>query len=405
MHYDPDAQLLIEWICYFVAVVGSVCSFSLLLIIIDRGQWTDHSRFVFYMTLSQFVYDILFFTQACNSFTCNNLSLVAVTGEVISFILSCQLQFIVFYLLKFKTVFSCSTYKYVLIAIVILPNILWLGLFLGGLYGGNIIVAQTGLAISIWLRVVCIVFNFVAYFWCRKIMKTLVKSSIYFKRNPSVVTDGEGAGATTSPQRIKSTGSAASANGGVDTSNREVVMLAVVNRLKWYPLVQACSRIFYTWYQSEPTWAVQLEYYSFSNKLRYAVLVLSLLTTLIAPVGFLIIYFKMQPKAWRQFKNRLHCRDKNYGLEKNSKDNDRTNDNQNNEADFNSIELNKVSNDYASYTPSSSTYEGSQLDYDRFSEVLVGDLQDEDLTKILMDDRNSITFNPINRLRPTTTIF
>lgn len=89
---------------------------------------------------------------------------------------------------------------------------------------------------------------------------------------------------------------------GMKLSDTDIAMVVLVDRLKFYPLVQAVSRIPACFY--EFIYGYEFGYYQMHTT-RFNLAVTCYNAALIAPVGYIIIFLTMQPKSYRHLKQRI----------------------------------------------------------------------------------------------------
>ena len=210
-----------SFIIYFivdilVCAVGSLCSLILLMLIWDMTVWGDYIKLIFAMTATQLVYDVFICTDVIfpASFTGFEPSaawaiIIQLLGGVSSFLISSVISYVVLYVIVKRQTFSVKKNIYIISAFILVPNIVWMALAIKGIYftqPQNDEMAIIGFELTVFIRLACIVFNVCNYLAC------------YFRI-----------------KRMKSL--------NADTmSNQEKALITLVDRLLWYPIIQAASR-------------------------------------------------------------------------------------------------------------------------------------------------------------------
>ena len=110
-------------------------------------------------------------------------------------------------------------------------------------------------------------------------------------------------------------------------SVHEKAISVLVGRLKWYPIITIANRFFPFWYDLEfPNY--EDDGYSMTNTYKYTINILGIISPIIAPIGFLIIYLIMYPRALKfvQYKVVSSIQSLNDGFLWMSSSGDNTND-------------------------------------------------------------------------------
>jgi hypothetical protein len=288
-----QGELLIYISFIIISFVGSICSFLLCWVIWDMKIWNDFNQLIFFMTLADFIYficypnanviidyrgnEVGFYFGVC-------MYIGELIGGISSYIISSFISFSVVHLLHFVEVFDIKSWRKVLIAIVIIPNIIWVSITIAG-YANNgpkhDILLDVGYKMTSIFRLICVAFNVISY------------AITYFK-----------------VQDIYKT----AARENRETNRQENAIITIVDRLKWYPVLQVVSRLFPTWYAFGFSNNADVDDagYNQNDSYRYTMNFLSVVSVVLSPVGFLIVFLLMKPTAWNHVKMRLGFKPSNY---------------------------------------------------------------------------------------------
>lgn len=271
---DPQGVLTIEIVTIYVSIIGSLASLVLLLLVLDLKIWNDFIRMIYFMTVSQFIYDVLI---SCFSFPLGPwVEVICYMGAVSSFIISTMIAFSVLHVLYYKSIFNLKRFWWVWAVLVFVPNSIIFILLIHGFYVRDESLVRFGQDLVTYIRLFCLLLNLIFFALCK--YQTCLIYNYFLDRN-------------------------------IPLSNSSIAMQVLINRLKYYPLVQACSRIPAAIY--EFTYGFNFAYYD-TNNIRFYLAVICTNVSLVSPIGFLLIYLKMQPKAYEQLKSRLNqifCRE------------------------------------------------------------------------------------------------
>jgi hypothetical protein len=252
-------------------VVGSLSSSMLVYLTLDIKVWNSFHRMIFWMSATQLMYDLL---QPSFSFPLKDswyAVLICLVFGVTSFLISTLLGFSVLYVLYFKTIFNFRKWWLPLAIFIAGPNIVMVTIVIVGFYKNDAVMYTNGFDIATYLRIICLFINLLLFLASKYLVDSLTgfnKDSIAAK------------------------------------SSSVIAMKVLVGRLKYYALVQALSRVPGSIY--EFTYGFNFGYYK-TNTFRFVLDVICFESSIIAPVGFLIIYLRMQPKAMEQLRNRFPC--------------------------------------------------------------------------------------------------
>jgi len=93
---------------------------------------------------------------------------------------------------------------------------------------------------------------------------------------------------------------------GMGRTDAELAIGTLCRRMMYYPLVQAISRSGYAWYEFQ--YGFDFSYASTTgNPLRYTALLYSAVITPIASIGYLLVFLRIEPTAFEEFKHLLRC--------------------------------------------------------------------------------------------------
>jgi hypothetical protein len=250
-----------------VSALGSLASLFMMILMIDMNVWTDFTQLIFAMTCTQFVYDA---TVASFTFKLSVwMQAVCAFAGVSSFIISTYLAFVICHVLYFQVVFDFYRWKWLLAAIVVATNVSFCIVGLYGAYHDREDFVTIGFLAVTFTRLLCVFLNFIFFFISKYQVNNMTKYA------------------------LASRGS---------LSNSVVAMRVLVDRIKYYPLMQAISRIPATIY--EYTFGFNFGYYKMGT-FQFTLSCISFLFIIIVPFGFFIIFLVMQPKAYSRLKYRL----------------------------------------------------------------------------------------------------
>lgn len=263
------ADTLFVVVLILVCIVGVSTSWVLMWLINDLQARHDFNRLIFYMAAFDAIYYLFYLCGLFNlpgssqslKTTSTLLNIVQLVGGTASYIISGYISFLVVNLLVYSKVWNIKKWAPLLVALVVVPNIIWVTITLVGLFSNNKPLEFLGLNISVYIRLIPILFNIVCYIISRiKVAET------------------------NSKRRIK--------------SPQEIAIGVLVDRLKYYPILQVLSRILPTWL------AIQFNNETSSNKdldfehpYYYWLTIANQFSLLINPVGFLVVYLVMQKAA------------------------------------------------------------------------------------------------------------
>jgi hypothetical protein len=281
-------DLALFWADIIVVIIGSSASALLVWIIFTLNVWNDFNLLIIWMAALLFFHFAFLFSPALilsGSATATDtevmlFNMIDALGGTCSFMVSAIMSYAVTYLMIRKSIFEIKKYKFVIICVVLLPNLIWLPLCLMGFaerYRHSEILPgfthfELGYYISTLLRLVPVAFNIVCYIidliYMKKMFNPLQSNTVRSKRNESAIAK-------------------------------------LVGRLKWYPLLQVLARLFPTWI----TLNASTQNYM-SNSVKYSepldettsyIFFLNLFNfigQLVAPCGFLVVYLHMQRRKF-----------------------------------------------------------------------------------------------------------
>ncbi len=273
-------------------LVGSGASILLIWLLREIDIWTDHSTLIYYMAIGQLIYCLMFYKDGLLGISSTTsvreivyvMNCIGTAGLIASFIFSSILSFMVLYMIKKKKLLTLQKLRCVLYSVMLLVLSTFVGAVLLGLTSRPVdwgLVHGTFYAAEV-LLCIPIVFNFGCYIACWLSLDTLISESRSIGMNAMMYSQGK-------------------------------ALETLVNRIKWYPIVQSISRALMIWYTSNIKWGGHLGDYDGVSYLeknvdigRFSVQITSFLAVLVAPVGFLRIFLKMQPHAKKYLK--LHIK-------------------------------------------------------------------------------------------------
>ncbi len=204
---------------YYFNIIGTIVGTTvcLMLIYITRAQQTrsDFNRLVSYMASCELMMFIVFFNANLFFDYPNELetitSVVYYTYSIQIFFLSCSyiissiISYMLYNVISSQTVVRIDDYKYPLLCLVIAPNAVWWCVSVAALYTKGLVAAYHIVFYSYYIILATLVFNIISYIGC--LLKVRKMKFV---------------GSSTSPQ----------AN----------AILALVDRYKWYPIIQVLAR-------------------------------------------------------------------------------------------------------------------------------------------------------------------
>lgn len=267
-------------------IASSAASLTNLLLIYDMGVWSGFIALLTIMTVSQLFYDVTFYTN--NAPTGSNInSSEELTGFIISSILQCfggitqaivsnQISILILYIVKSQQSFDIFKNFPLLAAIMLSPSaiILFIYFLSLGLQDPNT---------SATLRI----FAEYGYFGVRLASVIgIVCTHLYTHYRVYRMTRN------------------------VTLTYKDLAIQTLIRRLQWYPIIQAVSRSIYSFYELEYTFffnpfsnlSVDQEC---NNTTQFVFLLLTVLLTPVAAVGYLAVFLYMQPNAYKCLISRL----------------------------------------------------------------------------------------------------
>lgn len=255
-------------------IISSCASFCNLFLILDMNSWTSHTRLIFLMTTYQLLYDITYFFQNESSFGVTaNTSFIIINrfGGTTSTFVSNVMMFTVLYIVRNKKAFRHNFYISIVHILSLLPSLFVTIAYMYGFITSNanaILLAEESYT---YIRIISVVLNILPYTYMSYLLHIA---------------------------KIKSSGR--------EKSIQEKAIEALVERLKFYPLIQALARIFPSWY--ELTYGYDYVSATMSSQ-QYAMTCAVALFLPLASIGNLIAFLIMQPKSFLFLQSRLcHCR-------------------------------------------------------------------------------------------------
>lgn len=225
------------------------------------------------MTIYQLMYDVMYYPLGLYTPPSNGYSISFVFilfGGSSSSFMSNVMIFSMLYIILYMKTYELKDKVFLVNAISNLPGLFCVMLFIINTYDSSSTssIAIEGPSIYYYLRLISIILNIMVLVYIRYLLYKLKAVS---RHDPKTIF------------RIK-------------------VISTVVHRLEYYPLVQTISRVGYAWYD------LQYGYdYSIANvddPLELFCAFFAMIVTPLAAVGYLIIFLKMQPRAYRHLMTR-----------------------------------------------------------------------------------------------------
>lgn len=169
-----SGEVVIYVLLILIAVIGTACSLFLCWIIVDMKVWNDFNRLIFAMT----AFDVLYFICFANPNVVIDyrdseagydigiaMYICSLVGGISSYIISSYISFSVVHLLLFIEVFDIKKWRVFLIALIIVPNIIWVVVtIIGYETGPNTTLLDVGYKLTSIFRLMCVAFNTISYF-------------------------------------------------------------------------------------------------------------------------------------------------------------------------------------------------------------------------------------------------
>jgi hypothetical protein len=210
--------LVLRIVAIYISVIGSACSLLLLYLLVKAEIRNDFNRLLFYMTLSQFIFDATISTFAFpQSLFSTIINVISLTSNVCSFMISAMISLSVLHVLYYKAIFDKTRYYFLVRFAIIIPNITFITLLIYGIACEKDYYVLIGRYAATFIRLACILVNFSNFFICKYIVYQL-----------SGYND---------------------ANYRQNLTDSMLAITVLVDRLKYYPIFQVRISPFYTFKQ------------------------------------------------------------------------------------------------------------------------------------------------------------
>ncbi len=284
---------MLVWTAYlgialFAVIAGAGSSFVNLVLIVDMRRWNDHTYMIFAVALFQFVYDITIFNLVLDDVYLQKnwyLAVSKILGGVTASIITNEISYATLYMTQHRKSFDIKENVKILALVAMSPSILLL-LYFFYCYFSNIPLSQKqdmlgiGWNIYNYLRLVSMALNIMAWLYSEKILYDFRKKNEAQASEP--ITD----------EKLKEV-------------EQDGAITILVNRMKYYQIVQAFSRSGYSLY--EMIYGFQFE--APPGTFQYDLLCMAVIVVVIAPIGSLVIFIYNQKGAIDHIKCRLTCKD------------------------------------------------------------------------------------------------
>ena len=163
---------MLIFIYIILAVVGFILSSLLTFIVIKKNSWNDFNVMIALMSFSEAVFFLGFSNYSIglgandqNSTLIFTLEIIMVVGDVISYSVSSFMAFSIAYLIIFKKILSLKDHKYILLFVIIAPQVIWLPISLVGLCSKPINYDHfiNGISVAAYFILVPVIFNCLVY--------------------------------------------------------------------------------------------------------------------------------------------------------------------------------------------------------------------------------------------------
>ncbi len=240
--------------------------------------WNDYTTSIYYMSVCQFFYE-LFFTS--NLYIGNVTSPIGATVFIIqqianlsSYLISNVLIFTIYYLLQYRAAFDTKKYNNAIISYVVAPNIVWAAIVAAALADGSDPLDEhsyfyIGLEVADIFFIISSVINVIMLIICARIVYVLLYNKV------------------TKP-----------------TPN-DLAIVKLVDQMKWYPLLQLISKVGPIYYELRYPSSNDVRYADSYDDRKYIALLFAKILPVVSPVGFLIIFLRMQSKALNHLRRKI----------------------------------------------------------------------------------------------------
>ena len=264
---EPD-DLLLFWSRLLCMVIGLVLSFMLVLILYKQNVWNQFNKLVLFVSLADcvvfpahIILVIGFYIYEINPnsrFFLGTYSAIMVTGYM-AISLSFQQSITNTYLLFYSIIMNEKKAKWCYIALTITPTLVLLCFCMEAVDADLKLFERLQLS-ELILQSIIIILNVILYLICVVAIRRR-----FGKISQSLTTT---------------------------LSLCDSAILALVSRLKWYPVVQVLSRVFVLWFFAFPNHLARRA--TFQTPYFYSIELLSYSCTCITPIGYMILYTKLK---------------------------------------------------------------------------------------------------------------
>lgn len=268
LNISMEQSQIFVLLCFGGAIISSTCSLLNLFLIWDMRVWNGHIALITSMTFFQLIYDASFYNNNVSdpeSVTYKLTSILQIWGGISQSLISNEIAFSVLYILMFKRPFNIFKNFGLLMGFANIPSILVCIFYCVYVATGDETLNSDTLLSYSYIRIGSIFLVFLIYAYTALLVNQM-KS-----KDPTIII-------------------------------QEQAIKILVGRLKYYPLVQAISRIGYSWYEIE---------YGFNfnpnsvSRIQFASQCVVAIATPLGSVGYFVIFLLMQPHAYKFLKTRL----------------------------------------------------------------------------------------------------
>lgn len=202
------------------SIVSTTASGINLFLIIDMKIWTGHNQLIALMSLYQILYDASEYTciTSSDNTTPSYLAALAINvlGGTTASVISNVMIGTVFYIVKYRETIDLKKYIHKTHILCALPGLFVALFYLSASGIGDLSLVIKSLYTYVYIRLLSIIFNIIPYIYMSYLIQRSSSRNIQGRRSQS-------------PQ--------------------EKAIEVLVDRLKYYPLIQALARIGPTWYE------------------------------------------------------------------------------------------------------------------------------------------------------------